>query len=120
MRAAARPSPVPEPPPYAYVYPRAPGSAHLTKIGIPVAALALGWAIATAVFGAGGKLGGGERDLAYLTSRCDTLASGLTESRARAQADHDEIIKLQVEIASLKEEEAGKNITISMDPKDKK
>lgn len=105
-------------------------SISITKIGIPVTvALGVGWAIATLVFGAGGKVSASEKDIAYLAARCDTLshemAVGLTENKTMLKDDHDAVIELKVKLTSLKEYidsvEASKNITISMDDKkDKK
>lgn len=78
----------------------------LSKVGIPVTmALAAGWGIASLVYGAGTKVGSEEKDIAYLTSKCDTLAAslkeGLKEDKDLIRADHESITELRFKLEAM-------------------
>lgn len=100
-----------------------------TRIVVPVTlALAAGWAVASIVYGAGTKVGSNEKDIAYLASKCDTLAAAIDaankEQKAAIKDDHEALIELRVKFSTLKEYvdsmEAGKDITIKMDEQKKR
>lgn len=92
---------------------------HVSKIAVPVTVvLGVIWILSQVVFGAGGKVSGSEKDIAYLTSKCDALAASLAETKTAMKEDHDLLIEQRVKLGGLKEyvdnEMAGKNMTISI------
>lgn len=80
----------------------------LSKVAVPVTvALAAGWGIASLVYGAGTKVGSEEKDIAYLTSKCDTLAAvikeGLKEDKDLIRADHESITEMRFKLEAISE-----------------
>lgn len=96
-----------------------------TRLVMPVTlALGAGWAIAALVYGAGSKVGSSEKDIAYLTSRIDTMERTVKDEAGMISKQSEDNIELRTKLTSLREYidsvEASKNISISMEPPDKK
>jgi hypothetical protein len=105
--------------------PRSDSILGATKLAVPIT-VAVGaiWAVSQLVFGAGSKVSGSEKDIAYLTSKCDALAIQIAETKAAMKEDHDALIEERVKLSSLKEyvdnELASKNVTVTVADADKK
>jgi hypothetical protein len=102
---------------------------NASKIAVPVTvALGVFWIVSQFIWGAGSRVSGSEKDIAYLTSKCDALqlalAAGLAENKLLMKEDHDVLIEQRVKLASLKEyvdaELSSKPVMVTLDDKEKK
>lgn len=74
-------------------------------------AAAVGWVIASFVFGAGSKVGVEERDIAYLTSRVDSIATSYKELSTDLRSERETVIRLEQRISTLESAQAAANAT---------